>query len=96
MIIKLLIFYFKSQDTTYENVTFKTGGMYARSNDKVGYNIKLDKKFLGRKQIRIRPDPNDRAYLRQKISCDIANRIGLPSIQSAYARLYINDEFWGL
>ncbi|ORX55228.1 hypothetical protein BCR36DRAFT_581274 [Piromyces finnis] len=84
------------QETLFENVTFKTGGMYARSNDKVGYNIKLNEKFLGRKQIRIRPDPNDMAYMRSKISCDIANRIGLPSIQSAYARLYINNEYWGL
>jgi spore coat protein CotH len=91
MVIKL-----NGQENTFENVSFKTGGMYARSNDKVGYNIKLDKKFLGRKNIRIRPDANDKTHLRSKLACDIANKIGVPSIQAAYARLYMNNEYWGL
>jgi hypothetical protein len=83
------------KEKTYEKVSFKTGGMYARSNDKVGFNIKLDKKFLGRKNIRLRPDPTDTTKLRSKISCDIANRMGVPSIQASFARLYMNGEFWG-
>ncbi|OUM63496.1 carbohydrate-binding module family 1 protein [Piromyces sp. E2] len=70
--------------------------MYARSKDKVGFNIKLNKKFLGRKVLRLRPDASDKGHLRSKLSCDIANRIGLPSIQASYARLYMNGEFWGL
>ncbi|KAG4097105.1 coth-domain-containing protein [Neocallimastix lanati (nom. inval.)] len=83
-------------EKVYENVSFKTGGMYARVNDKVGFNIKLPKKFLGRKNIRIRPDPSDRTHLRSKLCCDMANRLGLPSIQAIYARLYMNEEYWGL
>jgi len=70
--------------------------LFSRSYSKVGFNFKLDKSFLGRKQIRIRPDPLDRSYMRSKLSCDVANRIGLPSIQAAYVRLYINNEYWGL
>ncbi|ORX83868.1 coth-domain-containing protein [Anaeromyces robustus] len=84
------------QEKTFENAKFKTGGMYARANDKAAFNIKLDKKFLGRKNIRLRPDPKDKSHLRSKLCCDIANRIGLPSIQASYARLYMNGEFWGL
>jgi hypothetical protein len=83
-------------EKTYEKVSFKTGGMYARSNDKVGFNVKLDKKFLGRKNIRLRPDANDKSHLRSKICSDIANRLGLPSIQATYARVYMNNEYWGL
>jgi len=70
--------------------------MYGRSHNKIGYNIKLNKKFLGRKQFKIRAEAYDRSYIRQKLSCDIANRIGLPSIQSTFVRLYINDQYWGL
>ncbi|OUM66989.1 hypothetical protein PIROE2DRAFT_5732, partial [Piromyces sp. E2] len=84
------------KEKSYEKVSFKTGGMYARSFDKVGFNLKLDKKILGRKNIRLRPDPSDRSQIRSKLSCDIANRLGLPSIQATYARLYMNKEFWGL
>jgi len=75
---------------------FKTGGMYARSNSKVGYNLKFEEKLFGRKSLRLRPDPNDKSYMREKLSADILNRAGLPSIQASYARLYINNEFFGL
>jgi len=81
---------------SFKDVTIKTGGRTSRSNDKVGFNFKLGKKFLGRKQLRLRPDAGDKSYMRTKISCDIGNRIGLPSLQSTYARLYVNNEYWGL
>ncbi|OUM64688.1 hypothetical protein PIROE2DRAFT_69196, partial [Piromyces sp. E2] len=81
---------------TYDKVTFKTGGMYGRSYDKVGFNIKFDKKFLGRKSFKLRPDSGDASKIRSKLCCDIVNRLGLPSIQGGYARLYMNGEFWGL
>ena len=79
-----------------EKTKFKTGGMYARSNSKVGYNMKFEEKLFGRKSLRLRPDPNDKSYMREKLSTDILNRAGLPSVQSSYARLYINNEFFGL
>jgi len=75
---------------------FKTGGMYARSNTKVGFNLKFEDKIFSRKSLRLRPGPNDRSYMREKLSADILNRAGLPSIQAAYARLYINDKYFGL
>jgi len=91
-----MVIQWDGQQNEYETVQFKTGGMYARAYDKVGFNIKLNKKFLGRKNIRIRPDPSDKSKLRSKLCCDIANRLGLPSIQATYARLYMNNEYWGL
>ena len=51
-------------EKTYENSTFKVGGASSVSNDKLGYNIKLSGKFLGRKNIRIRPDCTDRIPLK--------------------------------
>ena len=41
-------------------------------------------------------DANDRSFLRSKLCCDMANRMGVPSIQAIYARLYMNNEYWGL
>ena len=70
--------------------------MYGRSYDKVGFNLKFDKKLLGRKSFKLRPDSNDNSKLHSKLCSDIANRLGLPSIQATYARLYMNNEFWGL
>jgi len=70
--------------------------MYGRSFDKVGFNLKFDKKFLGRKNFKLRPDSGDSSKMRSKLCCDVANRLGLPSIQGSYARLYMNGEFWGL
>jgi len=78
------------------NCNFKTGGMYARSNSKIGFNLKFESKIFGRKSLRLRPDPNDSSYMREKLTCDILNRAGLPSVQAAYARLYINQEYFGL
>jgi len=70
--------------------------MYARSNSKVGYNMKFKEKLFSRKSLRLRPDPNDKSYMREKLCSDILNRAGLPSVQATYARLYINNEFFGL
>jgi len=87
---------YNGEEETFEQVKFKTGGMYARSYGKVGFNIKLNKELLGRKSIRLRPDDTDKTHLHSKICSDIANRMGVPSIQGTFARLYMNGEFWGL
>jgi len=75
-----LVIKYNGKEKEFENVVFKTGGMNTRTYDKVGFNIKLPKKFLGRKNIRIRSDPSDNSHLRSKLCCDISNRLGLPSI----------------
>jgi len=80
----------------FPNSTFKTGGNFARTFSKPGFNIKLSKKFNDRKIFRLRADVNDRSHLRQKLVCDISNRIGLPSTQSTYIRLTINGNLYGL
>jgi len=44
----------------------------------------------------MRPDASEATFLRSKLSCDILNRLGLTSLSSNYAKLYINDEYMGL
>lgn len=80
----------------FEDSTFKLGGNFARTFSKPGFNINLNEEYNNRKSFRLRADVNDKSYLRQKILTDIANRVGLPSIQSTYVRLTINGNLYGL
>jgi len=80
----------------FPNSTFKTAGNFARSFGKPGFNIDLSDSFCDRKSFRLRTDATDLSHLRQKVVCDMLNRIGLPSIQATYVRLTINDELYGL
>ena len=49
--------------------------------------------MYGRTQFRLRPDAREATFLRSKLVCNMHNRIGLPSISTNYATLYINDEY---
>jgi len=64
---------------------------------KQGFNLKVrgKKDLYGRTQFRLRPDAREATFLRSKLTCDIHNRLGLPSISANYATLYINDEYMG-
>jgi len=82
----------------FNKVTFSLGGTSSRVFARQGFNIKIgDKKDLyGRKNFKIRPDAREATYLRSKLTCDIHNRLGLPSISANYITLYLNDEYMGL
>ncbi|OUM68292.1 hypothetical protein PIROE2DRAFT_4038 [Piromyces sp. E2] len=82
----------------FKKVTFKTGGNYSRSHDRIGFNFKLkgDDLLFNRKQIRVRPDAPDNTHLKSKIAYDLLNNWGLPSIQEVFCEFYINDEYFGL
>jgi len=88
-------FTYGDKTEVFENSTFKTGGMFSRSNQKVGYNLKLSRDFLGRKSFKVRAEFNEYTHMRQKLSYDIMNRSGEPSIQAAFSRLTVNDKFFG-
>jgi len=82
---------------TVENVTVSVGGQMSKGEKKLGYNIKCNSgNLFGRKQFRLRPNLEDASLLRTKLSCDVLNRLGMPSISSNYARLYFNGEYMGL
>jgi len=91
-----ITFSYDDKKEVFENCSFKTGGMFSRSNQKVGFNIKLSRDFLGRKSFKVRAEFNDYTHMRQKLSYDIFNRSGEPSVQAAFSRLTINDKFYGL
>ncbi|ORX40428.1 hypothetical protein BCR36DRAFT_364604 [Piromyces finnis] len=74
----------------------KTSGNFSKSFTKPGFNIELSEKYKQRKIFRLRTDSSDVSHIRQKVVCDIANRVGLPSIQSTFVRLTINGKLFGL
>ncbi|KAG4090718.1 hypothetical protein H8356DRAFT_1313716 [Neocallimastix lanati (nom. inval.)] len=88
----------KKEKYFFEKVNFKVGGQFGRINAKLGYNIKLKKKdnLFGRRTLRLKADPFDYTHIRSKLTTDLMNKWEIPSIQESFARLYVNDEFFGL
>eukprot|EP00833_Pecoramyces_ruminatium_P005731 jgi/Orpsp1_1/1179763/evm.model.c7180000070680.1 len=75
---------------------YSIGGQSTRGAKKLNLNVKTDKKVLKRKNLRIRSAMFDPSFLRIKLSTDILNRLGLKSISSNFADVFINDEYMGL
>lgn len=87
-----------NEEEYFPNIEFKLGGKYGRAYEKLGYNIKLKKSntLFNTRNIRLRADSRDYTHMRTKIAADLLGVWHLPSIQVEYAKLYINDEFYGL
>ena len=90
------MFVIYSEVNEFPDSTLKTAGNFSKSFCKPGFNIELSESFMKRKSFRLRPDATDISHVRQKVACDIMNRVGLPSIQSTFVRLTINGELYGL
>jgi len=92
-----LDFVLNGEKTTIDSITISVGGQFSKNSAKLGYNIKINNgSLLGRKVFRLRSNVEDASLMRAKLSCDVLNRLGLPSVSANYARLFINDEFMGL
>jgi len=71
-------------------------GYGSRLYKKVSWGFKFDTKIMGRKAIKIRALANDPTLMREKISADLYNSVGVPVQRGVYARVMINDDIWGL
>lgn len=65
--------------------------------------IKLDfnkyvsgKKYDGLKKVNLNNGEGDPAMQRDRLAYDIFRDIGVPAPRTAYTRVYLNDEYWGL
>ncbi|OUM60694.1 hypothetical protein PIROE2DRAFT_13468, partial [Piromyces sp. E2] len=84
---------------SFSSIKISIGGQHTKTVRKPGYNIKIkdkNKSLLGRDNIRLRSDMRDASMMRTKLTCDLLNHLGLPSISANYCHLYINGEFMGL
>ena len=88
---------FNRQTLSFNKITFKLGGSSSRIFSKFGYNIKIrgKKDLYGRTQFKLRPDAREATFMRTKLASDFHARLGIKTISSNYANLYINGEFMG-
>jgi len=86
-----------NKEKSFDEVTIGLGGSSSRMYGKQGFNLKVRGKdrLYGRVHFRLRPDAREATFLRSKLSCDIHNRLGLPSVSANYATMYINGEYMG-
>ncbi|OUM59721.1 hypothetical protein PIROE2DRAFT_14658, partial [Piromyces sp. E2] len=71
-------------------------GFGSRKYKKLSFTFKLNKKFLGRKAIKLRAMANDVTLIREQLSSELFKAVGVPIIEGTYARVFINDEVFGL
>jgi len=85
------------EDNIIPSISISVGGEHTRNCQKVSFNVKCNKgNLLGRKVLRLRANDSDPTFMRSKLSCDVFNRLGLPSISSNYVRLHLNGEYAGV
>jgi hypothetical protein len=92
-----MTFELNGEITEIPEIKFSIGGNNSKKYQKLGYNIKIKKgELYGRKQLRLRAFVIDPSFIRDKLGNDIVNALGLPSLSSNFAHLYINGRFMGL
>ncbi|OUM59723.1 hypothetical protein PIROE2DRAFT_14660 [Piromyces sp. E2] len=71
-------------------------GYGSRLFKKLSWNMKFEKKFMGRKAIKLRAMAYDASLMREKFASAIFKAAGVPVQECTYARLFINGDRYGL
>lgn len=86
-----------------DSVGFKKKGNISAShpNNKFPFKLKTNKyvngkEYDGIKEFTLHNNFEDPSMLREKMTYDLMNELGLYSLRTAFAKLYINDIYWGL
>lgn len=90
-------------DTEVDSIGFKRKGNISAyySPDKFGIKIKTNKyvkgkKYDGIKEFTLHINYQDPSMLREKLTYDLCMDLGLYSLRTAFAKVYLNDEYWGV
>ena len=83
------------------NVYKSTGSIHiigfgSRLFKKLTFSMKLDKKFMGRKSLRLRGMSADPTLVREQLAIGLYKAVGVPVQEGSYARLFINGDTYGL
>jgi len=70
-------------------------GYGSRLYKKLSWNFKFNKKFLGRKSIKLRALATDPTLIRENLSTEIYKSVGVPVQEGTFARLIINGDTYG-
>lgn len=89
--------------TTLNSIGFKKKGNISAGhpNNKVPFKIKTNKYVMGQKhdgikEFTLHNSYEDPTYMREKITYDICKDMGLHALRTAYAKVYIDGNYWGL
>ena len=93
----------KINGVTVTNVGLKKKGNISAShtNNKVPFKIKTNEyvngqEFDGIREFTLNNSFQDPSLMREKITFDIANDMGLYSLRTAFAKVYIDNLYWGV
>lgn len=86
---------------TIRNAGIRSRGSGSRSQWKLGLKIKFNKfvsgqQLLGENEIVLDNLYTDDSMMRERIAMKLYERLGLPAPREAFARVYVNDEYYGL
>jgi len=69
--------------------------MFTKQSFKIVYKGEEEISFEP-KRLRLKAFPNDATMLREPISLELLQKVGVPTYRGSFARLYINKEYYGL
>lgn len=97
----ILILFVHSPNDVKElkNVSIALSGHSTRSAAKLSYKIKIDKKagdLYDYRRLKLRAMSMDTSYMKEELAYDIAKKMGLPTSETSYVRVYFNDQPLGL
>jgi CotH kinase protein/Secretion system C-terminal sorting domain len=86
---------------TVKNIGFRLRGNSSRDANKKSFKIKFNAytkgvKYQGVKEINLNGNHNDPTMIREKLFYDIWNRSGLPERRISFAKVYLNNAYFGL
>ncbi|MFN5984048.1 MAG: CotH kinase family protein [Fluviicola sp.] len=90
-------------NNTLDSIGFKKKGNISSysSPNKFGIKVKTNKyvsgkKYDGIKEFTLHMNFEDPSFIREKLTYDLCNEIGLNSLRTAFVKVYINDIYWGV
>ena len=86
---------------TLSLVGLRSRGSGSRSFEKPGLKVDfnryvVDQVYHGYKSIVLRNAVQDPSFLRERLGFAVFEAMGIAAPQNSHARLYVNDEYWGL
>ena len=86
---------------TLEPVGFRLRGNTSRTSPKKSFKIDINEyvrgqKLYGLEKLNVNGEHNDPAIIRSRLCWDLFEQAGVPGARTAYAALYINNQYYGL
>ncbi|KAJ8663964.1 hypothetical protein O0I10_000239 [Lichtheimia ornata] len=83
---------------TFSGVEFEISGRFSREASKLAYNLKLPKKtyLYGYRRLKLRSLATDPSYIREDLGYKMLAAAGVPTTDTSYVRVYLNNQPLGL